>query len=403
MATTRQIRQILTAVAALILGTYGTQANHFTVDNQGIAADSALIADDDSVAQEEMFVEWETYPEYPGGNEAMLEYIKSNRQFPQEAMDRGVAGRVIVQFTVDSTGHVCKERVVKSIDPQLDGEAIRLIRNMPRWKPGAFRGRPWNVRYTLPVTFDLPDSATKKVVESPKPKEPTIEESEKKPLIVLIFSDGAEIIAEGKQLNYIPLVVTEFDYLDPFGLSLADIADADTLVHYMAEGKYGEFGKDGAIVYHVKKKSYGEVTQALSQHWFNKGSNERLRTIEKKSGSADEEVVEYESKYEDMFIHHELLPEFPGGVKALMEYVEANIRYPHEVKERGIQGRVIVQFVVEEDGTLTGKQVIKPVDPQLDAEAIRIARSMPKWKPGEIRGKPTRMRFSFPVTFRLKD
>ena len=387
----------------LIPETYGTQANHFTVDNQGIAADSVLIADDDSVAQEEMFVEWETYPEYPGGNEAMLEYIKSNRQFPQEAMDRGVAGRVIVQFTVDSTGHVCKECVVKSIDPQLDGEAIRLIRNMPRWKPGAFRGRPWNVRYTLPVTFDLPDSATKKVVESPKPKEPTIEEAEKKPLIVLIFSDGAEIIAEGKLLNYIPLVVTEFDYLDPFGLSLADIADADTLVHYMAEGKYGELGKDGAIVYHVKKKSYGEVTQALSQHWFNKGSNERLRTIEKKSESADEEVVEYESKYEDMFIHHELLPEFPGGVKALMEYVEANIRYPQEVKERGIQGRVIVQFVVEEDGTLTGEQVLKPVDPQLDAEAIRIARSMPKWKPGEIRGKPTRMRFSFPVTFRLEE
>lgn len=403
MATTRQTRQFLTAVAALILGTYGTQANHFTVDNQGIAADSVLIADDDSVAQEGMFVEWETYPEYPGGNEAMLEYIKSNKQYPQEAMDKGIEGRIIVQFTVDSTGHVCKERVVKSIDPQLDGEAIRLIRNMPRWKPGAFRGRPWNVRYTLPVTFDLPDSATKKVVESPKPKEPTIEEAEKKPLIVLIFSDGAEIIAEGKQLNYIPLVVTEFDYLEPFGLSLADIADADTLVHYMAEGKYGELGKDGAIVYHVKKKSYGEVTQALSQHWFNKGSNERLRTIEKKSGSADAEVVEYESELEGAFITYELQPEFPGGVKALMEYVEANIRYPQEVKERGIQGRVIVQFVVEEDGTLTGKQVIKPVDPQLDAEAIRIARSMPKWKPGEIRGKPTRMRFSFPVTFRLKD
>lgn len=318
-------------------------------------------------------------------------------------MERGIEGRVIVQFTVDSTGNICKEDVVRSIDPQLDGEAIRLIRNMPRWKPGTVRGKPWNVRYTLPVTFDLPDSATRKVVESPKPKEPTIEEAEKKPLIVLIFSDGAEIIAEGKQLNYIPLVVTEFDYLEPFGLSLADIADADTLVHYMAEGKYGELGKDGAIVYHIKKKSYGEVTQALSQHWFNKGSNERLRTIEKSSGSADEEVVEYESKYEGVFIHYELQPEFPGGVKALMEYVEANIGYPQEVKERGIQGRVIVQFIVEEDGTLTGEQVIKPVDPQLDAEAIRIMRSMPKWKPGQFGGKPTRMRFTFPVTFRLKE
>ena len=387
----------------LIPETYAIQAKHIATGARGITTDNTRMADGDSIAHEEIFADWETYPEYPGGSEAMKGYIKSNRLYPQEAMERGIEGRVIVQFTIDSTGNICKENVVRSIDPQLDGEAIRLIRNMPRWKPGAFRGRPWNVRYTLPVTFDLPDSATKKVVESPKPKEPTIEEAEKKPLIVLIFSDGAEIIAEGKQLNYIPLVVTEFDYLEPFGLSLADIADADTLVHYMAEGKYGELGKDGAIVYHVKKKSYGEVTQALSQHWFNKGSNERLRTIEKSLGSADEEVVEYESKYEGVFIHYELQPEFPGGVKALMEYVEANIRYPQEVKERGIQGRVIVRFIVEEDGTLTGEQVIKPVDPQLDAEAIRIARSMPKWKPGEIRGKPTRMRFSFPVTFRLKE
>lgn len=403
MATTRQTRQFLTAVAALILGTYGTQANHFTVDNQGIAADSVLIADDDSVAQKGMFVEWETYPEYPGGNEAMLEYIKSNKQYPQEAMDRGVAGRVIVQFTVDSTGHVCKECVVKSIDPQLDGEAIRLIRNMPRWKPGAFRGRPWNVRYTLPVSFVLPDSIIQKVTESHKPKGPTIEEAKKKPLIVLIFADEAKIIAEGKQLNYLPLAVIEFDYLKPFGLSLDDIADTDTLVHYVARDEYGELGRDGAIVYHVKGKSYDEVTETLRQHWFHKGSTERLRTIDNKPGNADAEVVEYESELEGAFVTYEQQAEFPGGVKALMEHIKANTRYPQEAKSRGIQGRVIVRFIVEEDGALTEEQVMKPVDPQLDAEAIRIARSMPKWRPGRLAGKPIRTRFSFPVTFRLKD
>jgi TonB family protein len=104
-----------------------------------------------------------------------------------------------------------------------------------------------------------------------------------------------------------------------------------------------------------------------------------------------------------MFIHCETQPEFPGGMEALMDYLKANIRYPQEAKERGKQGRVIVQFIVEEDGTLTEGKVMKPVDPQLDAEAIRIMRSMPKWKPGETRGKPTRMRFTFPVSFRLKD
>ena len=387
----------------LIPETYAIQARHIAADARGIAANIAQVADDDSIDHEQVFIEHEEAPEFPGGTQALNEYIKSNKLYPQEAMDRGIEGRIIAQFVVDSMGNVCEERVVRSVDTQLDGEAIRLIRNMPRWKPGKQWGRPVRVRYTIPITFTLPDSATKKVIESPKPKGPTIEEAEKKPLIVLIFPDGAEIIAEGKQLNYIPLVVTEFDYLEPFDLSTQDIADADTLGRYMAEDKYGKQGKDGAIVYHVKEKSYGEVTKALKHHWFNKGSNERLRTIEKRSGSADEEVVEYESKYEDMFIHYESQPEFPGGMEALMEYVEANIRYPQEAKERGKQGRVIVQFIVEEDGTLTGEQVLKPVDPQLDAEAIRIARSMPKWKPGAISGKPTRMRFSFPVTFRLEE
>lgn len=357
----------------------------------------------DSTSEWGEFQSVELPPEYPGGNEAMLEYIKSNRQYPQEAMDRGIEGRVIAQFVVDSMGNVCEERVVRSVDTQLDGEAIRLIRNMPRWKPGKQWGRPVRVRYTIPITFTLPDSATKKVIESPKPKGPTIEEAEKKPLIVLLFANGAEIIAEGKQLNYVPCVVVEFDYLEPFDLSAEDIADADTLEYYMAENRYGELGKDGAIVYRVKEKDYGEVTKALKHHWFNKGSAARLRTVEKKSGNADAEAVEYESKFEDMFIEYVMQPEFPGGMEALMDYLKANIRYPKEAKERGIQGRVIVQFVVEEDGALTEEQVMKPVDPQLDAEAIRIARSMPKWRPGRLAGKPIRTRFSFPVTFRLKE
>ena len=399
----RHTRLFLAAVAILMLGAYGTQAKRITADIRGVTVDTIQAADDDSVAPEEMFVDNEELPEYPGGNEAMQEYIKSNKRYPQEAMDRGIAGRVIVQFTVDSTGCVCKERVVKSIDSQLDGEAIRLIRNMPRWKPGAFWGRPWNVRFTLPITFTLPDSVTKKITESPKPKGPTIEEAQKKPLIVLIFADEAKIIAEGKQLNYLPLAVIEFDYLKPFGLSLDDIADADTLEHYMATGECGELGKDGAIVYHVKEKPYDEVTETLRQHWFHKGSTERLRTIDNKPGSADSEVVEYKSELEGAFVTYERQPEFPGGVKALMEYIETNIRYPQEVKDRGGQGRVIVQFILEEDGTITGEHVMKPVDPQLDAEAIRIARSMPKWKPGTWGGKPIRTRFTFPVTFRLDE
>ena len=85
----------------------------------------------------------------------------------------------------------------------------------------------------------------------------------------------------------------------------------------------------------------------------------------------------------------------------LMKFLQVNIRYPKEAQTKGIQGRVIVQFVVNSDGSICDEKLIKSVDPQLDAEAIRVIRSMPNWKPGMQRGKPVRVRFTLPVTFRL--
>ena len=96
-------------------------------------------------------------------------------------------------------------------------------------------------------------------------------------------------------------------------------------------------------------------------------------------------------------------PEFPGGMAELMKYLKKNLRYPQICKEQGLQGRVIVQFVVNPDSTLSDFNVIKSVNPHLDKEALRLVSSMPKWKPGEQRGKPVSVRFTLPVTFRLPE
>lgn len=96
-------------------------------------------------------------------------------------------------------------------------------------------------------------------------------------------------------------------------------------------------------------------------------------------------------------------PQFPGGMAALVEYLKKNIRYPAICKEQGLQGRVIVQFVVNADSTISDAQVIKPVNPHFDKEALRVVNAMPKWIPGEQRGKPVRTRFTMPVTFRLEE
>ena len=114
------------------------------------------------------------------------------------------------------------------------------------------------------------------------------------------------------------------------------------------------------------------------------------------------EVVEEEPEEEQIFQVVEDMPEFPGGQIELMKFLQKNIKYPTISQENGVQGRVIVQFVVNRDGSIVDTQVMRGVDPYLDKEALRVVSTMPKWKPGKQRGKPVRTRFTLPVQFRLQ-
>ncbi len=98
----------------------------------------------------------------------------------------------------------------------------------------------------------------------------------------------------------------------------------------------------------------------------------------------------------------EQMPSFPGGPSALFEYLSKNIKYPPVAEENGVQGRVIVSFVVERDGSITDVRVVKSVDPSLDREAQRVVKSMPRWIPGKQNGQAVRVKYTVPVTFRLQ-
>ena len=98
----------------------------------------------------------------------------------------------------------------------------------------------------------------------------------------------------------------------------------------------------------------------------------------------------------------EQMPSFPGGMGALMNWLSQNIKYPVIAAENGVQGRVIVQFVVEKDGSITDVKVAKSVDPSLDKEAARVVGSMPHWIPGKQNGSAVRVKYTVPVTFKLQ-
>lgn len=114
------------------------------------------------------------------------------------------------------------------------------------------------------------------------------------------------------------------------------------------------------------------------------------------------QVVEEEPEEQTIFEVVENMPEFPGGMAACLQFLAKNIKYPTIAQENGTQGRVIIQFVVNKDGSIVDPKVVRSVDPYLDKEALRVILTMPKWKPGMQRGKSVRVKYTVPVMFRLQ-
>ena len=245
--------------------------------------------------------------------------------------------------------------------------------------------------------------------ENKKPSNITVGyDGENAPLLVIILSDGTEIfIVQNEGLQIFNKDSKAF--LAHFNLSEFDIDEIDVMKPEEAKDAYGHHGIHGAVRLHVKRKSKEDIIDALRKL----DTNETPLRVQIKSPSSAEanthevQAVGFGHKSETQEEQGEIYqvveeqPEFPGGMDELMKFMQKNIKYPKEAQDRGLQGRVIVQFVINTDGSICEEEVVKSVDPQLDAEAIRLLRSMPNWEPGKQRGKAVRVRFTLPVTFRL--
>ncbi len=118
---------------------------------------------------------------------------------------------------------------------------------------------------------------------------------------------------------------------------------------------------------------------------------------------AQEIEVKEEPLEEDVYTIVENMPEFPGGQEAMFNHIKENIVYPTEAKEKGIEGKVYVNFTVNEDGSIGNVKVIRGVHPLLDNESVRVVKSFPKWTPGKQKGKLVRVSYNLPITFRMSN
>ena len=206
----------------------------------------------------------------------------------------------------------------------------------------------------IETDVELQSLAEKKEIKQEKPDEPEIEKIE----VERVKSSVAFTVPEIKKDNEVKE--------DQEMKSQDDLAETNTAI-----GAFTVEGNDEtAEVKHVEEKI-----------------------------AEPEPVKEEETKVFDVV---EQMPSFPGGQSALLQYLSSNIKYPVVAEENGVQGRVIVTFVVERDGSITDVKVIKSVDPSLDKEAIRVTKAMPHWIPGKQNGSAVRVKYTLPVTFRLQ-
>jgi protein TonB len=104
---------------------------------------------------------------------------------------------------------------------------------------------------------------------------------------------------------------------------------------------------------------------------------------------------------QEVYVTVEQMPQFPGGEKEMHQFIKDNFKYPATAEAKGIEGRITLRFTVGIDGTITNITIIRGIDPDCDAEAIRIIEEMPKWEPGKQGGKPVPVYYNLPISFRL--
>ena len=129
---------------------------------------------------------------------------------------------------------------------------------------------------------------------------------------------------------------------------------------------------------------------------------EGTRVVVKAESPEDTAQFKNAESTEKTFEVVEQMPQFPGGDAALMKFLSDNVKYPVVAQENGVQGRVVISFVVERDGSITDVKVARSVDPSLDREAARVVKSMPNWIPGKQNGSAVRVKYNVPVSFRLQ-
>lgn len=440
------------------------------MDTSLVVVDSTILLYSNlKTSDKEIHAILEERPEYPGGMDEVVKYIQTHIQYPPTAVYKKIQGKVWIESVIDRDGKVVQPKVAYSVHPLLDQEALRIIKMMPDWRPGKLNGETVKVKYVFPVTFRIEDHIVL-VDDGPKrnPNDTGTVEIEYIPPVNFdsviktspsvkwgFLVDDTEGVAKVHLDNRthqeiksksedVKIILSSLSndkvYVSIFSTShrltykgeyifyredkqrkLHEIycknLDKESVALQVERGKEAEIGFDlpknaqpGDYLLKIRVYDEDETCFYNIYQWLEAYTSQQVSTRERPIpiGAAHDSGNELLPDDEDVFDVVQHMPEFPGGMPKLMEFIRQNIQYPQAAKQGKLEGTVIMQVVIDKDGTVTLPRILRSVNPVLSAdaalceEAFRIVSIMPKWKPGNQHGVNLKVRYAFPIKFELK-
>ena len=359
-------------------------------------------------------------------NGSVDDYLRQNLKYPAEAQKNLEDGAAYFSFMVDADGSVKNVKMDDGIfSSNLEQEVIRVVSSMPRWTPAVKNGE--NVSSTQSISVGFPtdeaecDTLTNYLfarIMSNIVTEAKAQKKQKFDIVCVIEADGSASSIKIKGCNLSPKLKNQLAQVTKGAPKSIPAKMYDVPVR--SQRTFPVTIDKDEIAIEVKKVKSSVMFTAPEIKKDDEAVGELLKAKEVRTQPTPPKVEP--SKTFDVV---EQMPSFGGGIvkrsvrqpdgtvkivstevgpgpSGLFQYLSMSVRYPPVAEENGVQGRVIVSFVVERDGSITDVRVVKSVDPSLDKEAIRVISSMPKWIPGKQNGDPVRVKYTTPVTFRLQ-
>ena len=335
-------------------------------------------------------------PRFTGGPKALSKYMNDNLQYPESAEKNGVEGKVYVLFNVEKDGTITDVKIGKSVDPDLDQEAVRLVKGMPKWEPGRKHGKATLVKnMRMPITFKIDKEGSSPNFASNSPSSP-----EKatfpggQPALIKYTLDNFHY-PENAKMNGLESKVSVSCWVESDGsiidVSATSSANTDRLITKEALRLV-----KGMPMWIAGMRAGKLIRGYYTLYLFLRLNDEQSKTpMPFFSLGGPYKIEEGKDKQQIM----ESL--FPGGQTALEQFLKENTKYQDIDPFKNRNSTSVVEFMVETDGSLTDLNIVEHIDSIHDNEALRVVKSMPKWIPAKNKdGEPSVYIYSLPISFK---